>query len=36
MANMGLGLDIGENMRLDTMVLALPLQVFRLSLGYEF
>lgn len=36
MANLGLGIDIGENMRLDTMVLALPLQVLRLSLGYEF
>jgi len=36
MANLGLGVDIGENMHLDTMVLALPLQVFRLSLGYEF
>ena len=36
MANVGLGIDIGENMRLDTMVLAMPLQVLRLSLGYEF
>jgi len=36
MANLGMGIDIGQNMRLDTMVLAVPLQVFRLSLGYEF
>jgi hypothetical protein len=36
LANLGLGMDIGENMRVDTMVLALPLQVLRLSLGYEF
>lgn len=36
MANLGLGIDIGKNMRLDTMVLALPLQVLRVSLGYEF
>jgi hypothetical protein len=36
LANLGLGIDIGENMRMDTMVLALPLQVLRLSLGYEF
>jgi hypothetical protein len=36
MANLGLGIAIGENMRVDTTVLAVPLQVFRLSLGYEF
>ncbi|MEA3409814.1 MAG: hypothetical protein U9Q95_05650, partial [Candidatus Eisenbacteria bacterium] len=36
LANLGLGIDIGQNMRLDTMVLAVPLQVLRLSLGYEF
>ena len=36
MANVGLGIDIGQNMRLDTMLLAVPLQVLRLSLGYEF
>jgi hypothetical protein len=36
MANLGLGIDIGSNMRLDTMVVAVPLQVLRLSLGYEF
>jgi hypothetical protein len=36
LANVGLGIDIGQNLRLDTMVLALPLQVLRLSLGYEF
>lgn len=36
LANLGLGMDIGENMRVDTMVLAAPLQVLRISLGYEF
>ena len=36
LANVGLGIDIGQNMRLDTMVIAVPLQVLRLSLGYEF
>jgi len=36
LANLGLGIDIGRNLRLDTMVLAVPLQVLRLSLGYEF
>ena len=36
LVNMGLGIDIGRNLRLDTMVLAVPLQVLRLSLGYEF
>ncbi|MCK4408955.1 MAG: hypothetical protein KAW67_02650, partial [Candidatus Eisenbacteria sp.] len=36
LANLGLGIDIGQNLRLDTMVLAVPLQVLRLSLGYEF
>jgi len=36
MANVGLGINIGQNVRLDTMVLAVPLQVLRVSLGYEF
>ena len=36
LANLGLGIDIGRNLRLDTMVLAVPLQVLRLSLEYEF
>jgi hypothetical protein len=36
LANLGLGMDIGENMRVDTMVLAVPLQVLRVSLGYRF
>ena len=36
MANIGLGISIGQNLRLDTMVLAVPLQVLRVSLGYQF
>lgn len=36
MANIGLGIGIGQNLRLDTMVLAVPLQVLRVSLGYQF
>ncbi len=36
LANLGLGIEIGQNLRLDTMVLAVPLQVLRLSLEYEF
>ncbi len=36
LANLGLGIDIGRNLRLDTMVLAVPLQVLRVSLEYGF
>ena len=36
LANVGLGIDIGQNMRLDTMLIAVPLQVMRMTLGYDF
>ena len=36
LANLGVGIDIGRNLRLDTMVLAVPLQVLRVSLEYGF
>ncbi len=36
MANMGLGFEVGGGFRVDTLLLALPLQVMRISVGYEF
>jgi len=36
MANLGMGLEFGENVSVDAVVLALPLQVMKMSLGYEF
>jgi hypothetical protein len=36
MANLGAGTNIGANLRVDTMLLALPMQVLRVSLSYGF
>jgi hypothetical protein len=36
MANLGLGTDLGSNLSVDTMILALPMQILRVSLAYEF
>ncbi len=36
MANMGIGFEVGGGFRVDTLLLALPLQVMRISVGYEF
>ncbi len=36
MANMGFGFGIGHGVRVDTLLLALPLQVMRISVGYSF
>jgi hypothetical protein len=36
MANVGLGFEVGGGFRVDTLLLALPLQVMRVSVGYEF
>jgi len=36
MANMGLGFEVGGGFRVDTLLLAVPMQVMRVSVGYEF
>jgi hypothetical protein len=36
LANVGMGFELGGGMRADTMFLALPLQVLRVSLSYQF
>ncbi|MBM3307942.1 MAG: hypothetical protein FJY74_06425 [Candidatus Eisenbacteria bacterium] len=34
--NVGFGVRLGQNINLDTLILAVPVQVLRLSLAYEF
>ncbi len=36
LANIGMGFELGGGMRMDTLFLALPLQVLRVSLSYQF
>lgn len=36
MANLGLGFGVGGGFRVDTLLLAMPMQVMRVSVGYEF
>ena len=35
-ANVGFGVRLGQNINLDTLILAVPVQVLRLSLSYGF
>ena len=35
-ANVGFGVGLGPGVKLDTLILAVPVQVLRLSVSYEF